>query len=328
MIAGEIVDCLANYFGFNDEGELARYFCYHILGGPGPTPERGVASIVVLSVYDETERCIGCQNVHFVETGGPAAAVAKAPAIPRRLPRRRPNAQDADRAPRPIGAGLGRRSINRHCLAHKEKSRMNVKRLGKSDLNITPMGFGAWAIGGAGCEWGWGAQDDARLHRRHSRGARRRRQLDRHRRRLRARPLGGGGRPRPRRASGSGPTSSPSAAWSGTRSGQIGNSLKADSIRRECEASLRRLGVDAIDLYQIHWPKPPTRTSKRAGRRWPNSSEEGKVRWIGVSNFNVDQMRAGPGDRPDHVAAAAVLAAPARKSRTRSCPTASSTTSA
>lgn len=79
MIAGEIVDCLANYFGFNDEGELTRYFCYHILGGPGPTPEGGVASIVLLSVYDEAQRCIGgCRDLQVVETGGPAAAVAKA----------------------------------------------------------------------------------------------------------------------------------------------------------------------------------------------------------------------------------------------------------
>jgi len=45
MIAGDMVDCLANYFGLNDDGELTRYFCYHILGGPGPTPESGVASI-------------------------------------------------------------------------------------------------------------------------------------------------------------------------------------------------------------------------------------------------------------------------------------------
>lgn len=79
MNTGEMVDCLVNYFGFNDEGELNRYFCYHILGGPGPTPAGGVASIVLVSVYDETQRCIGgCQNLQVVETGGPAAAVAKA----------------------------------------------------------------------------------------------------------------------------------------------------------------------------------------------------------------------------------------------------------
>ena len=79
MIAGEIVDCLANYFGFNDEGELTRHFCYHVLGGPGPTPGGGVASIALLSLHDEAERCIGgCQELQVVETGGPAAAVAKA----------------------------------------------------------------------------------------------------------------------------------------------------------------------------------------------------------------------------------------------------------
>jgi hypothetical protein len=77
MIAEEMVDCLANYFGFNDEGEPTRYFCYHILGGPGPTPEGGVASIMLVSVYDEAERCVGgCRDLHVVETGGPAAAVA------------------------------------------------------------------------------------------------------------------------------------------------------------------------------------------------------------------------------------------------------------
>ena len=79
MIAGEMVDCLANYSGFNDEGEPTRYFCYHILGGPGPTPEAGVASIALVSVYDEAERCVGgCRDLQVVETGGPAAAVAKA----------------------------------------------------------------------------------------------------------------------------------------------------------------------------------------------------------------------------------------------------------
>jgi len=78
MIAGEIVDCLANYFGFNDDGELNRHFCYHVIGGPGPTPGGGVASVVLLSVYDEAERCLGCRAVHVAPTGGPAAAVEMA----------------------------------------------------------------------------------------------------------------------------------------------------------------------------------------------------------------------------------------------------------
>ena len=87
-----------------------------------------------------------------------------------------------------------------------------------------------------------------------------------------------------------GRTSSPSAAWSGTSIGEIGHSLKAESIRRECEASLRRLRVDAIDLYQIHWPDP----DEDIEEGWATMAalqKEGKVRHIGVSNFNVAQMK-------------------------------------
>ncbi len=75
--------------------------------------------------------------------------------------------------------------------------------------------------------------------------------------------------------------------WSET--GEIRGSLKADSVRRECEASLRRLKVDAIDLYQIHWPHP----EEDIEEGWSTMARlqaEGKVRWIGVSNFNVPQM--------------------------------------
>jgi aryl-alcohol dehydrogenase-like predicted oxidoreductase len=70
---------------------------------------------------------------------------------------------------------------------------------------------------------------------------------------------------------------------------QVGHSLKADSIRRECEASLRRLNVDVIDLYQIHWPDP----DEQIEEGWETMAalkREGKVRHIGVSNFNVAQM--------------------------------------
>jgi aryl-alcohol dehydrogenase-like predicted oxidoreductase len=71
---------------------------------------------------------------------------------------------------------------------------------------------------------------------------------------------------------------------------EIGHSLKADSIRRECEASLRRLRVEAIDLYQIHWPDP----DEDIEEGWATLAalkQEGKVRHIGVSNFNVEQMK-------------------------------------
>ena len=75
-----VLDCLVNYFG-QDENErpgLRRYFCYHILAGPGPTAESGVAWIATLAVNDESQRCTYCQTVHKTETGGPAAAIAAA----------------------------------------------------------------------------------------------------------------------------------------------------------------------------------------------------------------------------------------------------------
>jgi hypothetical protein len=75
-----ILDCLVNYFGLdnNERAVFRRYFCYHILAGPGPTAESSVASITTLAVSDETERCTYCQTVHTAETGGPAAAIAAA----------------------------------------------------------------------------------------------------------------------------------------------------------------------------------------------------------------------------------------------------------
>jgi aryl-alcohol dehydrogenase-like predicted oxidoreductase len=76
--------------------------------------------------------------------------------------------------------------------------------------------------------------------------------------------------------------------WDGT--GRIVHSLKRESIRRECEASLKRLKVDAIDLYQIHWNKP-AEDVEEALTAVAELRDEGKVRYIGVSNFNVDEMR-------------------------------------
>jgi aryl-alcohol dehydrogenase-like predicted oxidoreductase len=72
--------------------------------------------------------------------------------------------------------------------------------------------------------------------------------------------------------------------------GEIYPSLKADSIRRECEDSLRRLRIDRIDLYQLHWPEPDA-DIEEGWTEMARLKEEGKVRWIGVSNFNVEQMK-------------------------------------
>ena len=75
-----MLDCVVNYFGLdeNDQPGYRRYFCYHVIGGPGPSEESGVATITTLAVYPEDERCTYCQTLHTVETGGPSAALAEA----------------------------------------------------------------------------------------------------------------------------------------------------------------------------------------------------------------------------------------------------------
>jgi aryl-alcohol dehydrogenase-like predicted oxidoreductase len=166
---------------------------------------------------------------------------------------------------------------------------MNTKQLGNSDLFITPIGFGAWAIGGSGWEFAWGGQDDrdsiAAIHEALDAGIN---WIDTaavyglgHSEEVVARALEGV-RERPY------VFTKCSMVWNKNR--QIGHSLKTDSIRRECEASLRRLRVETIDLYQIHWPDP----DHDIDEGWATLAalqKEGKVRYIGVSNFNVEQMK-------------------------------------
>jgi aryl-alcohol dehydrogenase-like predicted oxidoreductase len=164
---------------------------------------------------------------------------------------------------------------------------MPTTQLGKTDLFITPVGFGAWAIGGDGWEFGWGAQDDkqsiAAIHRALSLGVN---WID------------------TAAVYGMGHSEEVVAfalkTWPGNRpyvftkcglrwdeQGYVHRSLKVDSIRRECEESLRRLKIDAIDLYQIHWP---TEDLEEGWNAMAQLQKEGKVRWIGVSNFDVDQL--------------------------------------
>jgi aryl-alcohol dehydrogenase-like predicted oxidoreductase len=166
---------------------------------------------------------------------------------------------------------------------------METRKLGNSDLKITPVGFGAWAIGGSGWEFAWGPQDDrdsiAAIHRALEMGVN---WIDTaavyglgHSEELVGRAIRGM-RQKPY------VFTKCSMLWDDHR--QIHRSLKADSVRRECEASLRRLGVDVIDLYQIHWPNPDDQIEEGWGTL-ARLKEEGKVRHIGVSNFDVDQMR-------------------------------------
>ncbi|QRN92904.1 aldo/keto reductase [Archangium violaceum] len=168
---------------------------------------------------------------------------------------------------------------------------MEKRQLGNSDLHITPIGFGAWAIGGADWAFAWGPQDDEQsiraIHRSIERGIN---WIDTaavyglgHSEDVVARALKGRSN-RPYIFTKCG------LVWDANR--QVRNDISADSIRRECEASLRRLQVDTIDLYQIHWPLEGD-SLKGIEEGWTAMAElqrQGKVRWIAVSNFNVKQM--------------------------------------
>ncbi|MEO7143234.1 MAG: aldo/keto reductase [Bryobacteraceae bacterium] len=165
---------------------------------------------------------------------------------------------------------------------------MQTRQLGNSDLMITPVGVGAWAMGGAGWAFAWGPQDDRdsidAIHAALDRGIN---WIDTaavyglgHSEEVVAQAL----------------KSTPhkpyvftkcARIWNEKR--EIGKSLRADSIRRELEDSLRRLQVDAIDLYQMHWPEPDDQIEE-GWAAMAKLKDEGKVRWIGVSNFNVAQM--------------------------------------
>jgi aryl-alcohol dehydrogenase-like predicted oxidoreductase len=169
---------------------------------------------------------------------------------------------------------------------------MQTRRLGNSDLNITPVGYGAWAIGGGGWQFGWGVQDDndsmAAIHRALELGVN---WIDTaavyglgHSEEVVARALKTWSGPKPYIFTKCG------MRWDAQ--GNIQKILHADSISREVEDSLRRLAVDTIDLYQIHWPPDPDSPELEEG--WSILAalqRQGKVRWIGVSNFDVKQMR-------------------------------------
>jgi aryl-alcohol dehydrogenase-like predicted oxidoreductase len=166
---------------------------------------------------------------------------------------------------------------------------MNTRRLGNSDLQITRVGIGAWAMGGGGWKFAWGPQDDndsiAAIHAALDRGVN---WIDTaavyglgHSEAVVARAL----KERNNR-----PFIFTKAERVWDNKGNISGRLKAESIRREIEASLRRLQVDVIDLYQIHWPEPDA-DIEAGWQEMARLKQEGKVRYIGVSNFSVDQMK-------------------------------------
>lgn len=166
---------------------------------------------------------------------------------------------------------------------------LRTAKLGHTGMEITRVGFGAWAIGGGDWEFGWGPQQDdesiAAIDRALELGVN---WIDTaaaygfgHSERVVARALAG----RAER-----PYVFTKASLLDDGTGRVVHSLKRDSILAEAEASLERLGVDAIDLYQIHWPDPD-QDIEEGWSALAELREQGLVRHIGVSNFDVAQLR-------------------------------------
>jgi aryl-alcohol dehydrogenase-like predicted oxidoreductase len=166
---------------------------------------------------------------------------------------------------------------------------MEKRKLGNSDLLITPIGIGAWAIGGGGWSFSWGPQDDKdSIEAIHA-------ALDHGLNWIDTAAVYGLGHSEETVAAALKGRSNPpyvftkcELVWNDKR--EIGQCLKAESIRQECEASLRRLKVDVIDLYQIHWPFPQE-DIEEGWTEMVRLKEQGKVRHIGVSNFDSEQMK-------------------------------------
>lgn len=166
---------------------------------------------------------------------------------------------------------------------------MKTRQLGKTDMQISPIGLGTWAMGG-NWQFGWGEQDDTQSI------AAIKRALDLGINWIDTAPAYGVGHAEEIVARAlKGRVEKPyiftkcSLVWkNGER--EVTNKLKAESIRREVEASLRRLQVETIDLYQIHWPMPDE-DIEEGWRTMAELQKAGKVRYIGVSNFDVSQMQ-------------------------------------
>jgi len=169
---------------------------------------------------------------------------------------------------------------------------METRRLGNSDLEITSVGFGAWAIGGSGWEFAWGPQDDAdsiaAIHRALELGVN---WIDTaavygtgHSEEIVANALKEWRGPRPYVFT--------KCVLRWNDEGKIWKEFSPESIRRECEDSLRRLQVETIDLYQMHWPPEEGKPGiEEAWQTLAALKAEGKIRWIGVSNFNAAQIQ-------------------------------------
>lgn len=169
---------------------------------------------------------------------------------------------------------------------------MQTRKLGNSDLQITPVGYGAWAIGGSGWDFAWGHQEDAdsiaAIHRSLELGVN---WIDTaavygvgHSEEIVAQAL--------KTWRGNRPYTFTKCVLRWDDKGRVSPNHSAASIRQECEDSLRRLQIEVIDLYQMHWP--PSDNGPGLEEAWQTMvalRKEGKVRWVGVSNFNVPQIQ-------------------------------------
>jgi aryl-alcohol dehydrogenase-like predicted oxidoreductase len=164
---------------------------------------------------------------------------------------------------------------------------MQTRKLGSTDLVLTTVGLGTWAMGGP-WQYGWGPQDDGEAV------AAILTALDLGINWIDTAPAYGLGHSE--ELVGRALRQTKRKPFIATKCGLLWNEkrekvphLKRDSIRRECEASLRRLGVERIDLYQMHWPDPP-QDIEEAWEEMALLAAEGKVRYFGVCNYNVEQI--------------------------------------
>src|SRR5438094_31083 len=180
-------------------------------------------------------------------------------------------------------------------IQNQQEIEMQKRQLGNSDLQITPVGYGAWAIGGSGWQFAWSSQSDndsiAAIHRALELGVN---WIDTaavyglgHSEEVVARALKEWSGPRPYVFTKCG------LRWDAK--GEVSKVLRSDSIRREVEDSLRRLKLDVIDLYQIHWPPDPDSPELEEGWRWTvrNPAVTGAI--VGARNARQANgvMRAG-----------------------------------
>jgi aryl-alcohol dehydrogenase-like predicted oxidoreductase len=164
---------------------------------------------------------------------------------------------------------------------------MKTRRLGETDLHLTTVGLGTWAMGGP-WQWGWGPQDDDDAIAAILAG------LDNGINWIDTAPVYGLGHSE--ELVGRALKMTRHKPYIATKCGLLWNDkrekvphLKSKSIRKECEDSLKRLGVETIDLYQMHWPDPEP-DIEEAWQEMVRLARQGKVRYLGVSNYNARQM--------------------------------------